>query len=98
MKILAEKHEGYILDVTGDELANILGWHSRYSDGFKKSDIQDAIKNGSAVKISEIYRDYERTRFYKNNERLKEAATKLRQMAEALEPIEEVIKILPTLE
>lgn len=98
MKILAEKHEGYILDVTKDELANILGYHSAYSDEFRRAAINDAIKHNTPVKISDIYKDYERTRYYKENERLKEAATKLKQMIKALEPIEEVIKILPTLE
>ena len=49
MKIIGKTEDGFILDVSAKEIANLIGYYSEYSDPFK-------VKVGDEIAISDMYR------------------------------------------
>lgn len=50
MKIIGNSASGFLIEIHKDELANLQGFHSAYSEGFK-------CTIGASVPMSEIYAD-----------------------------------------
>lgn len=59
MKVIATTQEGYILEAGRDEVANLMGMYSSYSDGFRIPSIGDDI---NIEGLYEKYRAAERIR------------------------------------
>lgn len=83
MKIIGESREGYIIEASKDEVANLIGYYSKYDDKFK-------ISVGDKINISGMYQQLYNL---KNNQpRLKEIVKTLRNLADLLEPVCPVIE------
>jgi hypothetical protein len=51
MKVIGTTVNGFILEATNDEVANLIGFHSSYSDGFPRK-----IESGTVINVSPMYR------------------------------------------
>ncbi len=92
MKILLKKDKSYIVEVSEEEIASIVGEESHYRAECK---INEAIKYSKEQEISKLYKDYHRLIDFKKSQYVTKAATHLRQLADQLDPLEEVFQIIP---
>ena len=79
MKILAESNETYVVEIGRDELANLVGYYSKYQAP------TDMLKPGVEIAVHSMYaqlRELART-----EDCLKEQAKKLRDMADCMDGI-----------
>ena len=60
MKIIGQTAEGFLLSATEDEVYNLVGYYSRYSDGAKKLKPGDEINIGAMFMQLYRLRDYEK--------------------------------------
>lgn len=99
MKIIAYNNQTYnneyIVSLSPEELANILGKYSSSTDGFNKL-VDDAMKYGTKLPVSRIYKQHKAVENIKYGDRIQEARKKLLEMVEVLKPIEEIIVEIPT--
>lgn len=51
MLIIGDSKDGYIISATKDEVANLVGYYGKYTDGFSSMN----LKVGCQIKISEMY-------------------------------------------
>ena len=51
MNIIGESTNGYVVTVSKDEMANLVGFFSSYDDAFRE------VKAGSTLPISDVYKD-----------------------------------------
>lgn len=93
MEILGtSNNENYIVQLTEVELANILGFYSRYDVDFIKM-VKEAMGRKS-IPISLIYQNYYRIKSIVENSEYTKAKTKLQEMINAIEPIDKLISDL----
>lgn len=92
MKVIGSdaKNETYVLQVSRQELCNILGCYSPYDDEFK--DLMKVASNGEPIQVSTVYKNYYNVKCIVESAPYATAVTKLKEMLEALEPINELIK------
>lgn len=93
MKVIAETtfdglNRNYLVSVTESELANIMGYVGSYAMPIK---IPNLIKDGTDVPISDIYKHYSKFRDQLDQREYDKARTKLKEMLNALTPIEDLI-------
>jgi hypothetical protein len=80
MRIIGKTEEGYILDASTNEIANLIGYYSDY-------DMRDSNKKLAVGDIIQISAMYKQLHNLKNNEpKLKETVKMLRGLADSLEP------------
>jgi hypothetical protein len=88
MKILGKTEDGYILEAHSDEVANLIGYYSKYNENFK-------VQVGDEIRINEMYHQLY-TLQHKQPE-LQTIVSTLKNLADLLEPvcpvIENVMKI-----
>lgn len=88
MEIIGKTKEGYILKASKNEVANLIGFYSDYSDEFRSK----GLEIGDSIQISKMYnRLYKQERSSKDLER---TAQTLRTIADLLEPLDPIIKAL----
>lgn len=93
MKILgASNDEDYIVQLTKGELANILGFYSKYNADFAKM-VNEALK-GKSIPISLVYQNYHKIKGMVESSEYHKAKSKLQEMIDAIEPIDELISEL----
>ena len=93
MKILgASNDEDYIVQLTKGELANILGFYSKYDVEFVRI-AKEALK-GKPIPISLIYGNYWKIKNIVESSEYSKAKSKLQEMIDAIEPIDELISKL----
>jgi hypothetical protein len=86
MKVIGKTEDGYIIDASGDEVANLIGYYGTYS----LRDSNRVIYVGDKINISGMYKQLYNL---KNNEpKLKEVVKTLRGLADLLEPCCPVIE------
>ena len=92
MKVIGSdaKNETYVLQVSRQELCNILGCYSPYDDEFK--DLMKSASYGESIQVSTIYKNYHKVKCIVGSAPYDTAVTKLKDMLEAIEPINELIK------
>jgi hypothetical protein len=83
VKVIGESRDTYILEASKDEIANLIGYYSRYDD-------KAHVSVGDKINISSMYKQLYNL---KNNEpKLKEVVKTLRGLADLLEPVCPVIE------
>jgi hypothetical protein len=86
LKVIGKTGDGYILDASTNEIANLIGYYSDY-------DMRDNNKKlavGDNIQISAMYKQLHNL---KNNEpKLKDTVKMLRGLADSLEPVCPVIE------
>ena len=93
MKILgASNDEDYIVQLTKGELANILGFYSKYDVEFVRI-AKEALK-GKPIPISLIYENYWKIKSIVESSEYSNAKSKLQEMIDAIEPIDKLISKL----
>jgi len=98
MKIISEvPNNRYLVIVTDDELANIVGDPSHYTTGFDTA-VKGAIKNESDIQISIIYKKHSMIQDELNSRLADKARAKLQKMLDTLTPIENLIKDISKLD
>lgn len=92
MKVIGEGTgaESFIVHVSRDELANMMGFYSSYSPEFIEQ--RNLALAGNVVDISKIYRNYYKVKALIERAPYDKAITKLEEMIEAIKPIDELIK------
>ena len=80
MKIIGTRSKGYIVDVSEDELANIMGYRDRY----KFNGAYPRV--GDDVKIEPVYKKFDQMR--RNQKQLINLSKSLHTIAELVEPFE----------
>lgn len=90
MKVIGEAgEESYIVQMSSEELANVLGFYSKYD-----ADLHQLIKqsrNGTNIPISSVYQNYFKVKGIVESSDYDKARTKLNEMLNALKPIEELV-------
>lgn len=90
MKIIAELPDNKVLvELTKDELANIIGHYSHYDEGFKEK-----IKIGATVDVSDIYKKHRLIKSLQDSKEYDQARKKVKDILDALTPIEDKINII----
>lgn len=90
MKILGASNDSdYIVQLTGNELANVLGFYGRYDAEFIKR--IKLAKEGKDLPISSVYSNYHKIKGIVGSSNYDKARAKLGEMLEALKPIEELL-------
>jgi len=84
VKIIGESRNGYILEVSKDEVANLIGYSSQYNTKYKPLSV------GDEVLVSKMFRQlYD---LQNNQPELQKVVGTLRNLADLLEPICPVIE------
>ena len=92
MKIIGEASEYYVIKVTKDELANILGYYSTASSGFSYKKIKLYIEKEISIEISKIYTHHNELHALLNESHYQKARTKLKSMLDAITNVEDLLK------
>ena len=84
MKIIGKTENGYIVEASKDDVANLVGYHGQYDTKYKPLSVGDEIL------VSKMFRQlYE----LKNNQpELQKVVGTLRNLADLLEPVCPVIE------
>ena len=61
MKIIGIKDDGYIIDVSKDEVANLMGLYGHYSNEFPR------LKVGDDIDIKGLYTKYENGKYLRDD-------------------------------
>lgn len=86
MKIIGKTKEGYILDASEDEIANLIGYYCKYS-----LDKKVQLSIGDQINISQMYKQlYDLSR---KHEEIENAKEKLAECIKYMDEIEPVISI-----
>ena len=94
MIIIAEKpNDRVLVDLSYDELANILGEYSKYSDGIHKK-VDTLIESGIEIDVTPIYKNHELIHALLNQPKYSKARTQLAEMLKAITPMESLIETL----
>lgn len=88
MRVIAElPNDKVLVEMSKDEFANIIGYYSKNSGSFQ-------IKIGVDVDISDIYRKHNLIKSLQNTAEYDRARKKLKDILDALTPIEDKINVL----
>lgn len=95
MKIISRvPKEKVMVIMSEDELANILGHYSRYSEGFIKS-IEAAIAAETEFDVKLFYQKYQLIAGLQKQSEYDKARATLQTMLRALTPVEDLLMKLP---
>lgn len=90
MRIIGEAGEdSYIVQMTSDEVANVLGFYSKYDVTLQQLVRQS--RNGVNLPISSVYQNYHKVKGIVEGSDYDKARTKVKDILKALEPIEELV-------
>ena len=89
MKVIGSMDDNLIVQVSKNELSNILGFHSQYDDDFRRQ--LTLAMSGGDITVSDIYRNYSTVKGIVESSDYYKASSKLKEMIEALKPIENMI-------
>jgi hypothetical protein len=78
MKIIGKTENGFVLIASADEVANLIGYHSKYSDAKAVRDLDV----GSEIRVAEMYRHLSRLGHAKQE--ISDMAAKLRAAADLI--------------
>lgn len=81
MKVIGTHEGGYIVDVNKDEMANLVGYYSEYSNEFQKQ----KIKAGDEIMIHKMF--HQLYTLANKKQELTQTVAALRNMADLLEPV-----------
>jgi hypothetical protein len=84
VKVIGKTESGFIIEASKEEIANLTGYHSSYSNGYKSPLV------GVEIQVSKMFRqlyDLEH-----NQPELQKVVNTLRGMADLLEPVCPVIE------
>lgn len=81
MKILGKRKNGFIVDISGDELSNLIGFY--YHDQAAAEIIENKFQYGTEIKVSSMYKQLYSLDHGKNE--LGGVAKTLRAMADLIE-------------
>lgn len=84
MKIIGKTERGFILEASGYEIANLLGYHSDYSNECPSLGV------GTEIEISGLYTAYHNV--IKNKKRIKEINKFADEIIETLKKVEPLIR------
>jgi len=90
MKIIAENPNGFIIDMSKTELANLIGYYSNDNGDFKKLRDDCVLKVGSEIAISKMYELLYSMR--SNEQRFKKASELLAKISETLLLVDPVVR------
>lgn len=85
MKIVAQTYEGYMLEVSKSDIANLIGYYGEYDMGDKYRP-----KIGDEIKINDMYKQL--YTLQNKQPELKKVVDTLRGLADLLEPTVPVIE------
>lgn len=92
MQIISEIPTNYYLvKLTRDEIANLLGYQGIFSEG-AKNEINSCIAEGTNIKISAFFENALLFNSIKNSVSYNKATAKLKAMLVALQPIESLFE------
>lgn len=83
MKVIGKSKDGFILQATETEVANLIGYYSERSDGFK-------VKPGDEINVHDMFQT-----LYQMDSHAKEIELiqrKLREIADNLEPVVPILR------
>jgi hypothetical protein len=83
MKIIGESQDGFILQASKSEVANIVGHYSNYSEGFKAN-------VGVEIQIAAMYQNLKE--LANSKQALEEAGKVLHRLADSLKIVEPIIE------
>ena len=86
MKIIAKRDDGFIIDISHNELSNFCGYYSLYSD--RKPD----FKIGNEINVSEIYNKY--SQLVNNIQNLKTIKNECERILNSVSVIDPISKIM----
>ena len=87
MKIIGYTEKGYMLDATKEEIANLIGFYSTYSEEYRKS----SIGIGSEINVSGMYKQlYRLAESYEDIERAKDNLKRCIELLDIVNPLIEV--------
>ena len=87
MKIIGYTGKGYMLDATKEEVANLIGFYSTYSEEYRKS----SIGIGSEINVSGMYKQlYRLAGSYEDIERAKDNLKRCIELLDIVNPLIEV--------
>lgn len=86
MKIIGKTDNGFILEASKDEVANLLGEYSAYS---LKNEVSEKLKVGASIRIAKMYERI--TNLDCKNKNVKAAITALNNMLELFRESEPII-------
>lgn len=88
MKIIGVTTNGFILESSRDEVANLLGFYSGYSEKAKVGE----LKSGAYIKVAEMYSQLYQLAGAKK--KIVEAQKQLREVADRLDPLVPIIPVV----
>ena len=87
MKVIGYTEKGYMLDATKEEIANLIGFYSTYSEEYRKS----SIGIGSEINVSAMFKQlYD---LHWRHDDVEKAKEKLRQCIDLLDEVNPLIDI-----
>lgn len=84
MKIIGATENGYIIDADANEVANLIGYYSKYTKDFVKP------KVGDEIQVDAMFKQLHTLANKKND--LSQTVKTLRNIAELLEPVCPIIE------
>lgn len=84
MKIIGDTGKGYIIEATHEEVSNLIGYSSRYANGYERPYVGDTIQ------ISKMF--HQLHDLENNRPKLRKTVETLRGIADLLEPVIPVIE------
>lgn len=89
MKIIGKANDKFLVEISEDEIFNILGYSSRFD-----SDIPKGMKIFAAGDVIQVSGVFDQLKYFKYNEnRLKNIAEELQRYASNLTLIDRVVKV-----
>lgn len=82
MKVIGETRDGFILEAKKDEVLNLIGYYSQYTDG------RPRIEVGSEIHIDKMYSQLRHLSFHKKE--IMEMQARLRAAATLLDEVDPI--------
>lgn len=86
MKVIAKTKDGYLLEASETEIANLIGYYSQYESGFDRR----GLNIGDSLKISEMFQQLYSLK--KNLPLLSKTAAEFRNLADLLEVKDPILR------
>lgn len=87
MKIIGHTENGYLIDASREEIANLIGYYGTYCDEYKNK----RIGIGSEIQVHEMYNQlYQLAYKYDDISRAKENLTKCIELLDLVHPVIDV--------
>lgn len=90
MKIIGLTNDGFVVDMRGVEMANLIGHYSEYSDGYPFKHGRPAV--GTEVKINDLYQQLRKVEEARSQ--LTKAQKDLHELANKLGPVSALVPLV----